>query len=117
MSGLRLIWGSTLLAAPQAVLDRMPAGDARPPVRALARVLGARHLIQVTMTLHHTTRSRLIIGAAVDASHAATMALLARWRPERRELALANAVAAAALAIAGVTAVRRSAGSVDRPKH
>ena len=44
----------------------------------------------------------MLAGAAVDATHAMTMILLAWLRPDQRKLALTNAAAASILVAAGV---------------
>ena len=48
----------------------------------------------------------ILAGAAVDASHAASMAILAGIRPDRRKLALTNAAYATLFASSGVYATR-----------
>jgi hypothetical protein len=60
------------------------------------------------MARHHTPKW-ILAGAAVDATHAATMALLAAVRPDRRKLALTNVASATMLAVSGVYEARHAA--------
>jgi len=102
LSGARTLWGAALLIAPGAVLSDLPHQRIDRPARAFARILGARHLIEAAITGRRHTREWILAGATVDATHAATMAVLAWLRPSRRELALTNAATATMLAAAGV---------------
>jgi len=103
----RALWGAALLIAPGAVLGDLPHQRIDRPARAFARVLGARHIIQAAITSRRHTRSWILAGAALDATHAATMAVLAGLRPDRRKLALSNTAAASMFAAAGVAESRR----------
>lgn len=105
---VRVLWGTALVIAPEAVLGDLPHQKIDRPARAFARVLGARHLIQAAITSRHDTPGWVRAGAAVDATHATTMAVLAALRPARRKLALTNVATAAALSIAGLADSRRS---------
>ncbi len=96
-----------LLVAPEVVLRDLPHQRVDRGARVFARVLGARHLIQAAITSREDTRGWVLAGAAVDATHAATMAALAALRPDRRKLALTNVATATALAAAGVADARR----------
>ena len=100
--GARTLWGVALLIAPGAVLSDLLHQRIDRPSRAFARILGARHLIEAVITGRRHTRGWILIGVAVDATHVATMAVLAWLRPDRRELALTNAATATMLAVAGV---------------
>ena len=96
---LRTLYGGGLLLAPAgslAALARMPLG---PGTIAVARVLGARHLVQAWL-IRHPSRRRLFIGAGVDAAHAVSMMALARCSadPGHRVAARRDARTAAALA-------------------
>lgn len=99
---VRVVWGSALLIAPEAVLRELPHHKIDPGVRMFARVLGARHLLQAAVTSRGNNRGRVLAGAAVDATHAVTMVTLAALRPDWRGLALTNALTATVLAAAGV---------------
>jgi disulfide bond formation protein DsbB len=67
------------------------------------------------MARHHTPKW-ILAGAAVDATHAATMALLAAVRPDRRKLALTNVASATMLAVSGVYEARHAARG-QHPQH
>jgi hypothetical protein len=94
-------WAAVLLLAPQRVLGvgGQPAIPA--PAVVVARVLGARHLLQSALTAAAPTGSLLAAGAAVDAVHAGTDVGLAAVSPRWRRIALVDAVIAAAFAAAG----------------
>lgn len=104
---VRVLWGTALLTAPEAVLRDLPHQRIDRPARTFARVLGVRHLIQAALTSRGATPGCVQAGAAVDATHAATMAVLAGLRPDRRKLALTNVATASALAVAGLVSSRR----------
>jgi hypothetical protein len=73
----------------------------------VARVLGARHLVQAALTAVAPRPATFAVGGQVDAVHAASM-LLAAIRPAQRRAALIDALAEAALAAAGVSASIRA---------
>jgi hypothetical protein len=116
-------YGVALLCAPQ-VLIRLtgdsatgqgPGQPPRPSRRAcgVARVLGARHLIQAGLTAAALRAAEpdgslpLALGAAVDVLHATTMVGLAAVDQGARRVALADTGVELALAATGlVTAVR-----------
>lgn len=104
----RALWGLTLLVAPGAVLRDLPHERVDVAARLFARLLGARHLAEAAVLGRRHSAGWILGGAAVDTTHAATMAALAFVRPERRLLATANALAAAAMATAGVVEARRA---------
>jgi hypothetical protein len=112
--GVRLLWGTALLVAPEAVLNHLPHQRIDRPVRTFARLLGTRHLVQAAITTRYPTPRSIQTGAAIDATHAATMAMLAAIRPDRRDLALTNAATATALAGAGLANARAFVGVRSR---
>jgi hypothetical protein len=94
--------GLVELVAPTAALRVGGSGDADPRSVAVARVLGARHLLQAVITAARPTRGTRRLGVAVDAAHGASMlALAAVSRPHRRA-ALCSAATATALATGGL---------------
>ena len=109
LSGIRVSVGTWLLVAPSALLAKFFHEPLDRPVLALTRLLGARHLAQAAVMARHHTHKWILAGAAVDASHAATMAILAGLRPERRALALTDAACATMLAGSGIYAARHAA--------
>jgi hypothetical protein len=108
LAGVRLLYGSALLLAPGWLLGDLP--DAHIDRRALvfSRVLGARHIIQAAVFDGRGARGWIVAGAAVDATRAGSMALLAPLDPRRRTLVSANALGATAFALVGLHQARRS---------
>jgi hypothetical protein len=97
--------GLGLLACPDAV-GQAVSGAGRIPPAWLVRLLGARMLGQGLVEMILPDRRRLLTGAAVDASHAASMVGVAALAPDYRRPALISAAAAgfsaaAARALAG----------------
>lgn len=72
----------------------------------VARVLGARHLIQATLTALAPGPGVLAVGGQVDAVHTASMLLLAAASRAGRRAALTDALAEATFAAAGFSASR-----------
>jgi len=103
----RLVYGAALLLAPDALLGELRMGPLDRRARSVARVLGARQLIEGTLVGSGASVRRIGLGAAVDGVHALSMGALAWLDPRRRRLATANALVATALALAGVVEVRR----------
>jgi len=107
---IRAIGGAVLLLAPDAILREVPHQQIDRSTRVFSRILGVRHLAQAAMVSSRggraSSRRWILIGAAVDAVHAATMAALALLRPSCRRLALTNATTACTLAAAGLYEAR-----------
>ncbi len=107
--------GGALAARPSAVAAAA-AGAGTPAPPWVVRVLGLRMAAQCLATAW--TRGRgaklrrraLLGGAAVDATHAASMVVVARWRPAYRRSALASAGMAASAALLGLVAAAGRAG-------
>lgn len=102
-------YGAALLCAPGPMI-RLRTGQT-PSRRAsqVARVLGIRHLVQATITAWAPAPETVAIGAVLDLCHAASMlAFAARYKSLRRA-ELADALVAAALAVAEPTLARRPA--------
>jgi len=106
LTAIRACWGAALLIAPGAVLGALAHQQIDRPARAFARILGARDLVQAATIARRPTRGWILGGAAVDATHATTMVALAWMLPDRRRLALTNAVTAGAFAAAGLYEAR-----------
>ena len=106
LPAFRLAFGVALLVRPQLVgaLPGAPPDRATPVV---ARLLGARHVVEAIVLYRHRSRPWLYGGAAVDAVHAATAVTLAAASRRRRPRALLNACSAGALAGANLLAARR----------
>jgi hypothetical protein len=97
-----------LVLAPGALLSTLGHGRCDARTRRIARLLGGRELVQGIITARHRSRLAIVSGAAVDATHAATMVALAVWRPAYRRPAAASALIAAAFSIAGLRARGRA---------
>jgi hypothetical protein len=97
-------WAAVLLLAPERVLAI--GGQPSIPAAAVvvARVLGARQLLQSALTAAAPTGPLLSVGAAVDAVHAGTDVGLAAVSPRWRRIALIDAVIAATFAGSGWSA-------------
>jgi hypothetical protein len=104
-------YGAALLAAPGRVISVVTGRPAAPGARATARVLGARHLLQAALTARSGVSARALrAGAAVDLTHAVSMAGLSVAAPRGRRCALADALAETALSAAGLAAARARQG-------
>lgn len=71
-------------------------------MRATTRVLGARQGLQAAIMAADPTARALRLGAATDAAHAASMAILAVTSRRWRRAGLLDALAATTLAVAGL---------------
>lgn len=107
LQAVRAGYGAALLIAPGPVISAAAGRPAGPRARAVARVLGARHLLQaaVTSATAPSTES-LGIGAAIDLAHAASMACLAIGDRRLRRVTAPDALVATALAAVGVALAR-----------
>jgi hypothetical protein len=101
---VRVAYGAALVLAPGPAIRLANGRLASRRVRRVARVLGARHLIQATLTALAPGPGVLAAGGQVDAVHTASMLLLAAASPAGRRAALADALAEAAFAAAGFSA-------------
>ncbi len=104
---IRIAWGTVLLLVPGSGLRTIGAGPSDARTRRVARLLGARHLLQGLVAVRHRSRSAMLGGAAVDATHAATMLVLTIRRPDYRRPAIASALTAGCFAVAGLRAAGR----------
>jgi hypothetical protein len=105
LTRVRVTYGTLLLLRPRLLTKAIPMSNIDGPVIAFARLLGARHLLEAAVLSRRRAPVWTLAGAAVDATHATTMVVLAVRRPIRRSLAIANALAAASLATAGTARV------------
>ncbi len=105
-TAFRALYGSILLLAP-GLLPSLDHSRASRRELTLARLLGARHLVQAAMIARKPSRSHLVIGVLVDTAHAGSMVTLAVITPGRRWLCGADALVAANLAGAGMCAQHR----------
>jgi hypothetical protein len=107
-------YGVALLLAPVPTI-RLATGG-RPSRRAclVARVLGARHLAQATLTTLAPLPGAFVAGAGADALHAASMLVLATVDRPARRVALTDTVAEAAFAAAGLAAAASRGNGTGR---
>jgi hypothetical protein len=99
-------YGLALLCVPGSMITAMTGEPASNRSRAVARVLGARHLAQAAVCGMVPIRALIRAGAAADGLHAASMLTLAGVEPGLRRTLLADTAIAATLASVGVTALR-----------
>lgn len=99
----RVGYGMVLALAPAPAI-RLATGHApgRRPCQ-VARILGARHLIQAALTAV-APRPGFAVGSQVDAVHATSMVMLGAVSRAERRAALTDALAEAGLAVAGLAA-------------
>ncbi|HSZ40034.1 MAG TPA: hypothetical protein VK817_08760 [Trebonia sp.] len=94
LSLARAGYGAVLLCAPGAVISLCTGGPASPRARAVARVLGFRHLAQAAVTAGAPTPGVLTVGARVDLLHAASMLALGAANGALRRAPLSDALVA-----------------------
>lgn len=104
---LRSVYGALLLVMPAPALANLARTQIDRRATIVARVLGARELLQAELVRRHPGRAAQLASAGVDGLHAATMFALAAADREQRALALHNGATAGALALASVAAARR----------
>jgi hypothetical protein len=101
VSAVRAGWGGVLLVAPAVVLRAAGGpGFAAPHAVAIARVLGARHVLQAAVTALSPTPAVAALGTATDVLHATGNLVAAVVSPRWRRAATIDAVIAAAFAAA-----------------
>lgn len=98
--------GAALLLAPRPLLGWLAAEPPDRRVFIVARVLGARYLLQGLVTACRPSRRVLRIGAGADILHGASMIAAAAADTGPRRLTLSSAAAAGAFA--GVAAAQSS---------
>jgi len=96
---VRLATGSVLLLKPAAAAAAL--GSPRAASHPVLRSLGARQVLQATVSLRGLGPRGQALGAVVDTTHAASCVVLAWRRPSLRTPALRNAGVAALLAAWG----------------
>jgi hypothetical protein len=107
-------YGAALLLAPVLTI-RLATGN--PPSRRacrVARLLGARHLAQATLTAVAPLPGAFVAGAGADALHAASMLILATVDRAARRAALTDTAAEAAFAAAGLAAAASRGNGTGR---
>jgi hypothetical protein len=94
-------YGAALLAAPGPMIGFCTGQPPSPRARQVARVLGIRHLAQAAVMAWAPGPEMVTAGSAIDLAHAASMLALAVASRPLRRAELADALAAATLAVAG----------------
>jgi hypothetical protein len=103
---IRIGYGMVLVLAPGPAIRLATRRPPSPRTCRVARVLGARHLIQAALTAIAPQPAAFAMGSQVDAVHAGSMLLLAADSRAARRAALTDALTEAALAAAGWAASR-----------
>jgi hypothetical protein len=107
-------YGAALLCAPGPVIRACTGQVPSPRARRVARVLGIRHLAQAAITAWAPGPGLVAAGAAIDVCHAASMLALAAANRPLRRAGLADALAAATLAVVEPTVMFRLRGTGPR---
>jgi hypothetical protein len=112
---IRAGWGVALLVAPRAVLNRVPGVRVERRALVVTRILGARHLVQASLSGIHPTPEILAAGVWVDAVHSFAAVGLAVVDRDRVRAGLADSIVAALWAGAGLHDLR--AGDTPTNNH
>jgi hypothetical protein len=102
---VRAGYGGALLCVPGPMITAVTGAPASGRVRAVARVLGARQLVQAAVCGLAPGRGLVQAGAAADGLHAASMLGLAGTEPALRRALLADCAIAAAFASVATTSL------------
>jgi|tagenome__1003787_1003787.scaffolds.fasta_scaffold20296325_1 hypothetical protein len=97
-AAVRGAWGCVLLLAPAQALTLCARRPVDGPAVVVARVLGARQVLQSAVTAFAPTVAVTGLSAIVDALHGSTSAALAVVSPQWRRVALVDMAIAASLA-------------------
>jgi len=101
---VRACYGGALLLAPGPVIRRVTGRPAGPRTRAVARLLGARHLLQAALTAAAgSSPPSLGLGVVIDLVHAASMAGLGLADQQVRRLTLTDVAIETTFAAAGAS--------------
>lgn len=112
---LRAGWGAALLVAPDRMLDATRSGPTDSASRGVARLLGARHLVQAVLSGLRPDPDVLALGVWVDSVHALTASLLAVGDRRRARAGCTDAAIAAGWAVVGCRDLRR--GHISPREH
>ncbi len=106
----RIGWGLALVTAPAPLVAGLGLSNGSDPsseATAVCRVLGVRHVAQGALGVVLPRKGVVAAGVVVDALHSASMFGWAASAPDRRR-AWVDGSSAAAWAVLGVLAVRRT---------
>ncbi len=112
---VRGLWGAALLAAPGAVLTRVHGLEPDRTAVAVARILGARHLVQATFSGVNPSPEVLAAGTWVDSVHSVTAFGLAAADSRRARVGITDGIVAALWASFGLRDL--TTGSPPPPAH
>jgi hypothetical protein len=98
---LRAGYAVVLLCVPSALIGVCTGQPASKADRRVARVLGARHLVQAVLTARSPSPAVLGLGALVDVLHSASMLALGAANRPMRNAEFADGLIAASFAVAG----------------
>jgi hypothetical protein len=98
---VRGVANAVLVTHPGAVLGAVSTPAPR-PARRVVRLLGARVVLQQVAVLAVPSRPLVLLGAAVDTLHAASMLATALASPRYRRAAALSAATASASAVLGL---------------
>ena len=104
---VRAGYGLALLCVPGPIITAVAGEPASGRARAVARILGARHVAQAAICGLVPARGLIEAGATADGLHAASMLTLAGAEPGLRRALLADTAVAATLASVAMIALRR----------
>ncbi len=104
----RTLYGATLLLAPNLLIGAVSSREASGASVTVARILGARHLMQALTLERSASRLWLGVGAAVDGLHSLSMVALAALSGGYRRPAAYDAVFAGLLALSGIREVQNA---------
>jgi hypothetical protein len=103
----RACWGLALLSAPDRLATSLGVDGPAPRVRLVIRVLGGREIVQALLIALRPGPRMLFSAMAVDATHSASMVVLAARDPAFRRLAGTSALVSGSLAALSGRAARR----------
>lgn len=107
---LRAGYGLMLVCKPARMAGLFQAPPDDPAAITVARVLGARHLVQAAVTIAAPVRKVVVTGAVIDALHGFTDAMMAGVDPRWRHAASIDAAVAFSSAAAAVASCAAIAG-------
>jgi hypothetical protein len=112
---VRSLWGAALLATPRVILSRVHGVEVDRKAVVVARILGARHLVQAALSGVNPSPEVIAGGVWVDAVHSVTAFGLAAVDPDRAIAVIADGTVAAAWALFGLRDLKF--GPVPPPEH
>ncbi len=96
----RALFGAILFCFPEMLLRAAPHRNIDHPADVVARILGARHLIEAALVGRRRGRNWILVSFAIDTIHAITAFAFGGIDEKHRRLAVTNGVTATAFAAA-----------------